>query len=66
MTFGIKPAVLVRHYLVVNLYAKKYLKTKIKSYEGKINTNFHNDKMPRKGSYCIYLLVSISIDLFWF
>ena len=24
---------------------KKYLKTKIKSYEGKIKTNFHNDKM---------------------
>ena len=26
----------------------KYLKTKIKSYEGKVNINFHNDKMPKK------------------
>ena len=24
------------------------LKTKIKSYEEEINTNFHNDKMPKK------------------
>ena len=27
------------------IYNKKYLKTKIKSYEGKINTNFHNVKI---------------------
>ena len=27
---------------------EKYLKTKTKSYEGKINTNFHDDKMPEK------------------
>ena len=28
------------------LYNKKYLKTKIIFYNGKINTNFHNDKIP--------------------
>ena len=43
------------------VYSKKYLKTKIKSYKGKINTNFYNDKMPKEGSYCICLSV-ILID----
>ena len=29
----------------------KYLKTKIKYYEVKVNPNFHNDKMPKEGSH---------------
>ena len=33
-------------------FNEKYLKTKIKSYEGKTNTNFCGDKMP-KGSQVI-------------
>ena len=46
----------------MNLYVtKKNLKTKINSYEGKINPNFHNDKIPKEGSYFIYLSV-ILID----
>ena len=50
----------------VNLYSEpvynaKYLKTKIKSYKGKINTNFPNNKIPKEGSQCICLLV-ILID----
>ena len=32
------------------VYHKKYLKIKIKSYNGKISTNFHNNKMPKEGS----------------
>ena len=32
------------------VYKEKYLKAKIKSYNGKINTNFHNNKIPREGS----------------
>ena len=32
------------------VYNEKYLKTGIKSYNGKINTNFHNKKIPREGS----------------
>ena len=28
----------------------KYLKAKIKPYNGKINTNFHNNKIPKEGS----------------
>ena len=30
------------------VYNEKYLKTKIKLYDGKINTDFHNDKVPKK------------------
>ena len=32
------------------LYNQKYLKAKIKSYNGKINTNFYNNKIPKEGS----------------
>ena len=38
---------------------EKSLKTKIKSYDGKINTNLHDDKLLKKGSYCICLSVII-------
>ena len=31
------------------VYNEKYLKVKIKSYNGKINTNFYNNKIPREG-----------------
>ena len=41
---------------------KKYLKTKIKSYKGKINTKFYNNKIPKEGSQRICLSV-ILIDL---
>ena len=37
------------------------MRAKIKSYNGKINTNFHNNKLPKEGSQFICLLV-ISID----
>ena len=29
------------------IYNEKYLKTKINSYNGKINTNFHNNKITK-------------------
>ena len=29
---------------------EEYLKAKIKSFNGKINTKFHNNKIPREGS----------------
>ena len=37
------------------------MRAKIKSYNGKINTNFHNNKLPKEGSQFICLSV-ISID----
>ena len=43
------------------VYNEKYLKTKIKSYHGKVNTNFHNNKILKEGSQCICLSV-ILID----
>ena len=32
------------------VYNKKSLKTKLESYNGKINTNLHNNKVPKEGS----------------
>ena len=44
------------------LYNGKYLKTKTKSYEGKISPNFYNDRIRKKErSHCIFLLI-ILID----
>ena len=34
---------------------KRYLKTKIKSYEGKINASFHDDRMPKVGAHFVYI-----------
>ena len=31
-----------------SVHNEKYLKTKIKSYEGKINTHFNGEKLPKK------------------
>ena len=50
------------------VYSEMYLKTKIKSYEAKINTSFYNNKMPKEGSHCIWLSVIIMYFLreqFW-
>ena len=33
----------------------KYIKTKIKTYEGNIITNFHNKKMSKEKAPCKYL-----------
>ena len=46
------------------VYNGKYLKTKIKSYQGKINTNFDNNKTPKEGSQCIFLSVTLIDSVF--
>ena len=43
------------------VYNEKYVETKIKSHNGKIDTNFHNNKIPKKDSQCNFLSV-ILID----
>ena len=43
------------------MYYEKYLKNKIKSYEGIISIHFHDGGTPEKGSHCIFLL-EILID----
>ena len=39
------------------VYKEKYLKTKVKSYKGKVNKSFHKYKMPKESSDCICLSV---------
>ena len=42
---------------------EKYLKAKIKSYSGKINTNVHNNKIPKRGSqfFCLSVILIYSV-----
>ena len=37
------------------MHIERYLKTKVKSCEDKLNTDFHDDELPRKGPHCICL-----------
>ena len=46
------------------VYNEKYIKTKIKSYEGKINKNFHGGKVPKESSQYICLLVILIDSVF--
>ena len=46
------------------VYKEKYLKAEIKSYNGKINTNFHNNKISSEGSPFIYLSVILIDSVF--
>ena len=45
-------------------YNEKYLKGKIRCYNGKINTNFHNNKTPTEGSQFICLSVILIDSVF--
>lgn len=40
-------------------YDKKYLETKITSYEGKLNRNVHDNGIPKEGPHCICLSVKL-------
>ena len=53
--FWKKSATLTKKFDSKPVYNGKYLKTKIKSYNGKINTNFHNNKKAKESSQFIYL-----------
>ena len=46
------------------VYNEKYLKTRIKSYNGKFNTNFYNNKIPKESYQCIYLSVILIDSVF--
>ena len=46
------------------VYNNEYLETKLKSCEEKINTIFHNGKLPKEVFYCIRLLVVIIDSVF--
>ena len=60
MKFGKKLAVVSqKEFTSEPVYSEKYLKTKTQSYYRKVNTNFHNDKISKESSKCIYLLVTL-------
>ena len=46
------------------VYNEKHLKTEIKFYEGKINTNFYGDNVPKKGCQCIFLSIILIDSVF--
>ena len=46
------------------VYEVKYLKANIKSCNGKINTNFHNNKIPKECSQRICLSVILIVSVF--
>ena len=46
------------------VYNEKYLKAKIKSYNGEINTNFHDNKIPKEVSQYICLSVTLIDSVF--
>ena len=46
------------------VYNEKYLKAKTKSCNGKINTNFHDNKIPKEGSQFICLTVILIHSVF--
>ena len=54
----IKSAIVLKKNLIETLWkVKKYIRTKKKSYKGKINTINHNGKMLKQGSHCILLSI---------
>ena len=64
MKFGKKLKLLLKKNLIANLHKMKKLKAKIKSYNGKINTNFHNNKIQKKDSRFICLSVILINSFF--
>ena len=53
--YGIKLAI---YFEKEPVYNKRYLKIKIKYYNDKINTIFHDNILPGEGSHFSYLLVT--------
>ena len=65
MIFGIKSAMLLKKgFDSEPVYNEKYLRTKIKSYEGKIGSNFFGDKILKEGSHCICFSVILINSVF--
>ena len=48
----------------LTVFNEKYLKPKIKFYSGKINRNFHNNKIPTEGSQFIFLALMLIDSVF--
>ena len=46
------------------MYNEKYLKTKLKSYNDKIKTNFYDNDVPKEGSHFVYFSVPLIDSVF--
>ena len=46
------------------VYNEKYLKANIKSYNGKVNASFYNNKIPTEGSHFLCLSVTLIDSVF--
>ena len=64
MKFGKKVNNIKKEFDSKPLYNEIYLKTKIKSYNGKTNTNFHDSKTAKEGSQLIFLSVILIDSIF--
>ena len=65
MKLGIKlPSLFKKGFDSESEFFDKYFETKIKYYDRKINTTFHDDKLPKEGSQCICLSVILIDSLF--
>ena len=64
MKFGKKSKIVSKTFDSEPVYNEEYLKAKIKSYNGKINTNFHNNKVTKEGSQFICLSVILINSVF--
>ena len=53
MTFGKRLKIVSKKSDSEPVYYKKYLKAKIKSYHGKINTNIYDNNIPKECSQLI-------------
>ena len=56
--------ILKKEFVSEPVYNEKYLKTKVKSYNEKINTNFHDNKIPKEGSEFTCLSVILIDSVF--
>ena len=47
--------IIKKEFDIESIYNEKYLNAKIKYYNGKIKTNFHNNKIAKEGSQVILI-----------
>ena len=64
MKFGKKLKIIKKEFDSEPVYNEKYQKAKIKSYNVKINTNFHKNKIPKEDSQFICLSVILIDSVF--
>ena len=56
--------IIIKEFNSKPMYNEKYLKTKMTCYNGKTNTNIHNNKTQKEGSQCIFLSVILTASVY--